>query len=105
MASVSSESCSNTVSVISSSRRCGSSPAAAMALTTDCSRPGLRNCAGDRLTATCSGFGQDAASNPGRSGRVAVLGQIHLALYRLVDRPLPWRRSRVKAVVDLRQTR
>ena len=47
--------------MISSSRRSGESPDAASALITTCTSPGLRNCAGDRLTATLTWLGHVAA--------------------------------------------
>ena len=53
------------VSVISSSSRSGARPEAASAPTTTCTRPGLRNCTGERLTATLRSPGQFAAVGAG----------------------------------------
>ena len=47
--------------MISSSSRSGGRPDAASALTTTCTRPGLRNCAGERLTAILRSPGHFAA--------------------------------------------
>ena len=62
IASVVSLSCNSTDSVISSSSRCAGRPDAANAATTDDTRFGFLNCAGDRLTATLTSCDHPAAS-------------------------------------------
>jgi hypothetical protein len=61
MLSVAALSLSRTVSVISNSRRSGANPEAASALTNVCGSAGLRNWAGERLTAILRSAGHCAA--------------------------------------------
>src|SRR5256885_882689 len=98
MVTIASSSCSSTASVISSSSRFGASRAAASACVTIVTSPRLRNCTGERFTATLIGSGQrDADADAGNDLLAVDLERLadHL------DHPARQQAGRIRARVRL----